>query len=140
VTDRDAVFELARKVPRVDILVNNAGIIPTASLLDATPEQLRKIMDVNTISHFWVSSDVTERGNWISEGDMRCLENITLSLNNYLQVKVKLSLCLIKHHAMKTYWGVEVMLHAFLISALDAGEWSRPGRFTPGERALVRIG
>jgi hypothetical protein len=25
-----------------------------------------------------------------------------------LKVKVKLSLCLIKHHAMKAYWGVEV--------------------------------
>jgi hypothetical protein len=27
--------------------------------------------------------------------------------------KVKLSLCLTKHHAMKTCWGVEVWLHAF---------------------------
>jgi hypothetical protein len=53
------------------------------------------------------------------------------------KVKVKLSLCLTKHHVMKTYWGVEVYLHAFLISALDGGEWStsRPGRFTPRERA-----
>jgi hypothetical protein len=25
-----------------------------------------------------------------------------------LKVKVKVSLCLTKHHAMKTYWGVEV--------------------------------
>jgi hypothetical protein len=43
---------------------------------------------------------------------------------------VKLSLCLIKHHAMKTYWG-------FLTSALDGGEWlaSRPCRFTSGETA-----
>jgi hypothetical protein len=38
---------------------------------------------------------------------------------------------------MKRYWGVEVQLHAFLTSELDGGEWSasRPGRFTPRERA-----
>jgi hypothetical protein len=55
--------------------------------------------------------------------------------------KVKLSLCLTKYHAMKTYWGVEVQLHAFLISALDGGEWSasRTGRFDPWERAERQI-
>jgi hypothetical protein len=39
------------------------------------------------------------------------------------------SLCLTKHHAMKTYGGVT--------SALDGGEWSasRPNRFNPRERA-----
>jgi hypothetical protein len=33
--------------------------------------------------------------------------------------------------------GVEVQIHIFLISALVGGEWStsRPGRFTPEERA-----
>jgi hypothetical protein len=43
-----------------------------------------------------------------------------------------LSLCLINHHALKTYGGLEVQLHA-----VDEGEWllSRPGRFTPKERA-----
>jgi hypothetical protein len=51
-----------------------------------------------------------------------------------LKVKV-MSLCLTKHHAMKTYWEVEV--YAFLTLALDGDEWSasRPGRFTPRERA-----
>jgi hypothetical protein len=46
--------------------------------------------------------------------------------------KGKLSQCLTKHHAMKTYWVVEVESHAFLTSILG-GEWlaSRPGRFTP---------
>jgi hypothetical protein len=40
---------------------------------------------------------------------------------------------------MKTYWGVEVYLDAFLTSALDGGEWSTslPGRFTPRERAPI---
>jgi hypothetical protein len=54
-----------------------------------------------------------------------------------LKVKVKLSLCLTKHHAMKTYWGVEVYLHEFLAPALDGGEWSAslPGLLTPRERA-----
>jgi hypothetical protein len=54
-----------------------------------------------------------------------------------VKVKVKLPLCLTKHHAMKVYWGMEVQLHTFLTSALDGGVWSalRPGRFTPGEKA-----
>jgi len=38
--------------------------------------------------------------------------------------KVKLSLCLTKHHTMMTYWGLEVQLHA--------GAWWRwVVRFTP---------
>jgi hypothetical protein len=37
---------------------------------------------------------------------------------------------------MKMYGGVEVWVHAFLISALDGGEWSasRFGRFTLTDR------
>jgi hypothetical protein len=36
---------------------------------------------------------------------------------------------------MKTYWGVELQLQAFLILVLDGGEWlaSRSGSFTPGK-------
>jgi hypothetical protein len=50
-----------------------------------------------------------------------------------------ITLCtwLIKHYAMKAYGRENVLIHIFLISALVGGEWSasRPGRFTPGERA-----
>jgi hypothetical protein len=40
--------------------------------------------------------------------------------------------------AMKAYGGVDIQIHIFLTSALVGGEWSatRPGCFTPGERAL----
>jgi hypothetical protein len=38
---------------------------------------------------------------------------------------------------MKAYGGVGVYIHIVLTSALVGGEWSasRPGRFTPGEKA-----
>jgi hypothetical protein len=40
---------------------------------------------------------------------------------------------------MKTYEGVDVKIHVFLTLALVGGEWSasRPGRFSPRERAPV---
>jgi hypothetical protein len=51
-----------------------------------------------------------------------------------MEDKVKLPLCLTKYHVVKAYilclikntmkYGrLEVYLHAFLISALDGGEW-----------------
>jgi hypothetical protein len=52
---------------------------------------------------------------------------VTLSLQCYYLQQVyssesKLSMCLTKHHAMKTYEGVKVRLNEFLTSALDGGE------------------
>jgi len=51
-------------------------------------------------------------------------------------VKVKLCLCLIKHHARKTNGEVEVQLHTFVTSAIYAGEWSNlgPDHFTRREK------
>ena len=41
-------------------------------------------------------------------------------------------------HAMKAYRGVDVQLHSFTDTAIDAEEWStsRPRRFTPGGKKL----
>jgi len=54
-----------------------------------------------------------------------------------LNVNMKLSLCLTKHHVMKTQGRIEVQFHALLTSALDGDERSasRSGHFIPGERA-----
>jgi hypothetical protein len=41
-----------------------------------------------------------------------------------VRYKVKLLLCLIKEHAIKTYGQVEVELYALLSSAIDGGQWS----------------
>jgi hypothetical protein len=50
--------------------------------------------------------------------------------------KVKVSLYLIKHYALRTVWGNGCIAPPFLALALDEGEWSasRPGRFTLAER------
>jgi hypothetical protein len=57
-----------------------------------------------------------------------------------LKVKMQLSMFLTKHHAVKTYWGVEIYLHTFLTPKVCGGEWSASyiGRFTPRERAPVK--
>jgi hypothetical protein len=52
---------------------------------------------------------------------------------------LQLSLCLTKHHALKTYAGVGIQLDASLTLESDESEWSasRLGRFTPRWRAPV---
>jgi hypothetical protein len=51
----------------------------------------------------------------------------TLYLLDKVKGRVKLTLCLIKHHATKTNWEVEEWLHVFLASALEGDEWSDQG-------------
>lgn len=57
VTDEDQVKNIAQKVGRligeVDILINNAGIAQSMPILNMNPNQIRRTMEVNTLSHFW---------------------------------------------------------------------------------------
>jgi hypothetical protein len=66
------------------------------------------------------------------------LQNLYPSPNIYWMI-IKSCPCAqrIKHYAMKAYGGMDVSINIFLTSALAGGEWSasRPGRFTPGDRA-----
>lgn len=51
--DMEAALGAARaRFGRVDVMVNNVGIIQVKSLLDSTPEEWRRILDVNVVSVF----------------------------------------------------------------------------------------
>lgn len=57
VSNREEVFQVAdevkKEVGNVTILINNAGIMPTRNLLDHTPEDIKRIFDINVMAHFW---------------------------------------------------------------------------------------
>lgn len=55
VTDRARVEQAALEVGPVDILVNNAGIVRGGFLSEADPRDLELVMNVNTMSLFWVT-------------------------------------------------------------------------------------
>ncbi|XP_058054791.1 17-beta-hydroxysteroid dehydrogenase 13-like [Anopheles bellator] len=38
----------------VDILVNNAGVLPLMSLREGTPNDLKKVIEINLLSHLWM--------------------------------------------------------------------------------------
>ena len=65
VSDPDAVTrafdELDGLVDGVDVLINNAGISVRASFVDITPEQWRRVMDVNLNGVFFVAQAAAKR-------------------------------------------------------------------------------
>lgn len=58
VTNREEVLAVAKKIVQevgpVTVLVNNAGIMPTKPFLEHSPEELRRIFDINMLGHFWL--------------------------------------------------------------------------------------
>lgn len=59
ITNRKIVYAVADKIKGdvgdIDILINNAGVVCGKSLIDLPDEKIVKTMEVNAISHFWVS-------------------------------------------------------------------------------------
>jgi all-trans-retinol dehydrogenase (NAD+) len=57
VTDREAVYRLAREVEStvgpVEILVNNAGVVSGKTLLETPDEKIIKTMEVNVLANCW---------------------------------------------------------------------------------------
>ncbi|KAL4134851.1 hypothetical protein QTP88_006552 [Uroleucon formosanum] len=58
VAEPNQVNALAKAVEekwgKVDVLINNAGIVASAPLMDNTDEQIKRMIDVNLVSHFWM--------------------------------------------------------------------------------------
>jgi hypothetical protein len=59
VTDRDAVEAVAARVlqrhPQIDLLVNNAGVSARANFLDAPPERIEQVINVNYFGSVWTT-------------------------------------------------------------------------------------
>lgn len=57
VSNREEVLKLADKVRKevgaVSVLVNNVGIMPTHPLEQHTPDEIRRVFDINVLSQFW---------------------------------------------------------------------------------------
>uniref|UniRef100_A0AAG5D468 Uncharacterized protein n=1 Tax=Anopheles atroparvus TaxID=41427 RepID=A0AAG5D468_ANOAO len=57
--------EVNLKLGPVDILVNNAGVLPLMSLREGTPDDLKKVIEINLLSHLWTlrlfTDDMIER-------------------------------------------------------------------------------
>lgn len=58
VTDREAVLALGDRVRQdvghVSVIVNNAGIMPCHRLDQTSAAEIKKMFDLNVISHFWI--------------------------------------------------------------------------------------
>lgn len=47
-------MRIEKEIGYVDILVNNAGIITKISLMEGSPEEIERIVQINLLSSFWV--------------------------------------------------------------------------------------
>lgn len=59
VTDPKRIEEVKREINTdlgiVNILVNNAGLMPINSFRGGNTEDIRRVIDVNVLAHFWVN-------------------------------------------------------------------------------------
>jgi hypothetical protein len=129
------MFLLSQGVPSYEIMnryfVGHMSFSYTAHNLPLYPAIDDKALSKN-LQFLWVSSwntDLLQGKFTLRHFCFRVMKkNMSMLLEN-LMVRIKLSLCLTKHHAMKTYWGVEKKSYKLLSSS--SSSLSFPSISTP---------
>lgn len=68
----EVTAEISKSLGGIDILATFAGIVNSIGILDYTPENFRKVLDVNTTGTFLVAQAVAKY--WALAKRMRCVE------------------------------------------------------------------
>jgi all-trans-retinol dehydrogenase (NAD+) len=55
ISNREQVYAKATALGRIDILVNNAGIVEGKTFLASSDDACVRVMNVNTLAHFWTT-------------------------------------------------------------------------------------
>ncbi|XP_067626176.1 epidermal retinol dehydrogenase 2 isoform X2 [Eurosta solidaginis] len=80
VSDREAVLKLAVKVEsevgRISVLVNNVGIMPTHPLEQHTAKEIKRVFDINVLSHFWALEAFLPHMKQQGRGHIICISSI----------------------------------------------------------------
>jgi len=114
-----------------DILVNNAGIYPTKSFLDVDEAFLKKVMDINLNSVFWmcqhmIRARLKKGGVIINVGSIEAIMPLKEELCHYGISKAGI---MVLSRALASEYGK----HGFRINVLVPG-----GIWTPGTKNLAK--
>lgn len=114
-----------------DVLVNNAGIYPSKSFLDVDESFLRRVMDVNLNSVFWmcqhmIRSRLRKGGVIINMGSIEAVMPLKEDLSHYDISKAGI---MVLSRALASEYGK----HGFRINVLVPG-----GIWTPGTRSMAK--
>jgi len=121
--------ELEGKEP--DILVNNAGIYPTKPFLDVDEAFLKRVMDINLNSAFWmcqhmIRTRLKKGGVIINIGSIEAIMPLKEDLSHYDISKAGV---MVLTRALASEYGK----HGFRINVLVPG-----GVLTPGTRSMAK--
>jgi hypothetical protein len=105
---------------------NFLSMRPIVSTLDNGGIETRlaaqqELMEFSRIFRTTNQLKIPKHATMLCDALMQCYNATAFLLFHILQVKVKLSLCLTKYHAMKTYWGLGVELHIFFDLGTSTG-------------------